>query len=274
MRSILFLITRYYTLMLFLIMEIIAVSAVVRSHQYQEVRFFNTSSRITGKLLGYVNSVQTFINLGKNNKLLVEENTRLKQQLLYQQQFAADTSLPRRSEQYAFEYIPARIVNNSISKNINYITFNKGSKDGVEKGLGVVSANGVVGIITNVSEDFSLALSVISIKTAIGVRHRNTNALGSLRWDGSDPYTLQVDNLSKTLPIKVKDTIVTAGFSSIFPPDLPVAVVKAIEPDPSSSFFHCDVRLTSPIHRLSYAYIVKNQKKKQIDQLESQAVHE
>lgn len=274
MRSILFLITRYYTLLLFLLLEAFAVSAVVRSHQYQEVKFLNTSGRFTGVVLGYVNSVHTFINLGRNNKLLLEENRLLKEQLTYQHRYPADTSLPESSDAFTFEYIPAHIVNNSISKNINYMTLNKGLRDGVQKGLGVVSSNGVAGIVTNVSEEFSLAMSVISIKTAIGVRHRRTNALGSLRWNGADPFTLQVDNLSKTLPVKAGDTIVTAGFSSIFPPDLPVARVLRVEPDPSSSFYQCDVKLTSPVNRLSYVYIVKNKKKKQIDQLESSAANE
>jgi rod shape-determining protein MreC len=274
MRSIYYLFPRFYVLIIFVLLEIFALTLVFKSHKYQEVRFLNTSNAVAGKTLGLVNSFYTFINLGENNKALMEENVRLKAQIQYQNTYVVDSSLPKNSEQYSFEYIPAKIVNNSINKNINYITLNKGSKDGVQKGLGVISSNGVVGVITNVSENFSLVMSVISIKSLIGVRHKGTNALGNLRWNGEDPYTLQVDNLSKTLPIKKNDTIVTAGFSSLFPPDIVVAKVKKLKPEESTSFYEMDVQLTNNINSLSYVYVVKNSKKKEIDDLESQAANE
>lgn len=274
MRSIYYLFSRFYVLITFVLLEIFALTLVFKTHKYQEVEVLNTSNAIAGKTLGLVNSFYTFINLGENNKALLEENVRLKSQIKYQNTYLPDSSLPKNSEQYSFDYIPAKIVNNSINKNINYITLNKGSKDGVQKGLGVISSNGVVGVVTNVSDNFSLVMSVISIKSLIGVRHKLTNALGNLRWNGDDPYTLQVDNLSKTLPIKKGDTIVTAGFSSLFPPDIVVAKVKRLKPEESTSFFEMDVQLTNNINSLSYVYIVKNSRKKEIDDLESHATNE
>jgi rod shape-determining protein MreC len=256
------------------LLEIYALTLIYKSHKYQEVRFFNTSNALTGTVLGYVNGFNTFIHLGTTNKALAEENTRLKMMLEYQDKYPADTSLPLRSPVYSFSYVPAKIVNNTISRSINYITLDKGSKDGIQKGFGVVSSNGVVGIITNVSENFSLAMSVISVKTLISVRHKITNALGNLRWNGDDAYTLQVEGLSKTLPIKKNDTIVTAGFSSIFPPDIVVATVKKLEPDESTSFYDMNVRLTNDINKLSFVYIVKNEKKKELDSLQTQMINE
>ena len=274
MRSIYYLISRFHVLILFVLLEIFALSLVFKSHKYQEVKFLNTSNAFAGNILGYVNSFYSFIHLGTNNKALIEENVRLKAQIRYQNNYTYDSTLPKNSEQYTFEYIPAKIVNNSINKNINYITLNKGSKDGIEKGLGVVSSNGVVGVITNISENFSLVMSVISIKSLIGVKHKNTNALGNLRWNGNNPYVLQVDNLSKTLPVKINDTIVTAGFSSLFPPDIVVAKVKRLKPEESTSFYEMDVQLTNNINSLSYVYVVKNSKKKEIDALQSQVANE
>lgn len=274
MRSIYYLLTRFYVLIIFVLLEIFALSLVFKSHKYQEVRFLNTSGAFTGTIMEYVNGINTFIHLGTNNKILLEENTQLRRQLAYQNKYPSDSSLPKNSSTYRFDYIPAKIVNNTINKSINYITIDKGSVDGVQKGLGVVSSNGVVGIVTNVSEHFSLIMSVISVKTLIGVRHKNTNALGNLRWNGDDPFTLQVDGLSKTLPIKKNDTIVTAGFSSIFPPDINVAIVKKLEPDESTSFYIMNVKLTNDISSLSYVYVVKNEKKKELDALESQASNE
>ena len=274
MRSIYYLFTRFYVAILFVLLEIFALSLVFKSHKYQEVRFLNTSGNFTGTVLEYVNGINTFIHSGKNNEILLEENTQLKKLIAYQNQYPGDSSLPRNSSTYHFDYIPAKIVNNTISKSINYITIDKGSKEGIQKGLGVVSSNGVVGIVTNVSENFSLIMSVVSVKSLIGVRHKNTNALGNLRWNGEDPYTLQIDGLSKTLPIKKNDTILTAGFSSIFPPNIVVATVKNLEADESTSFYNMNVRLTNNINTLSYVYVVKNEKKKELDSLQMQMINE
>ena len=114
----------------------------------------------------------------------------------------------------------------------------------------------------------------MSVKSLIGVRHKKTNALGNLRWNGEYPYTLQIDGLSKTLPIKKNDTILTAGFSSIFPPEIVVAIVKQLEPDESTSFYNMDVGLTNNINTLSYVYVVKNEKKKELDSLQIQMINE
>ena len=268
MRSIYYLISRFYVLILFVLLEFFALSLIFKSHKYQEVKFLNTSNSVVGTLLSYVNGFNTFIHLGTNNKALVEENALLKKQLKFQNQYPSDSGLPKNSDLYTFDYVVAKIENNSINKNINYITINKGSKDGLQKGLGVISSNGVVGFITNVSENFSLVMSVISIKSLVGVRHKNSNALGNLRWNGNDPYTLQIDGFSKTLPVKKNDTIVTAGFSSIFPPDLIVAIVKDVKPDEGSSFYDINVHLTNNISSLSYVYVVKNNKKNELDSLQ------
>lgn len=268
MRGIYYLISRFYVLILFVLMEIFALTLIYKSHKYQEVKFLNTSNAVSGKLLSYVNSVENFIHLGANNKALAEENIRLKRLVEYQNNYPADSGLPSSSDMYRYDYISAKIINNTINKNINFITIDKGSKDNIQKGFGVISSNGVVGIVTNVSENFSLIKSVISVNTLISVRHKNTNALGNLRWNGENPFVLQIDGISKTLPIKKNDTIITAGFSSIFPPDIPVAIVKKVAPDLSTGFFDMDVELTNNINSLSYVYIVKNDKKKELDSLQ------
>lgn len=268
MRGIYFLITRFYVLILFVVFEIFALSLIYKSHKYQEIKFLNTSNYVSGTFLGYINNIESFFHLNSNNKVLAEENIRLKKQIEYQNLYLSDSALPKSSDLYKFDYISAKIINNTINKNINYITIDKGRKDNVEKGLGVISSNGVVGVVTNVSENYSLVMSVISVKSLISVRHQKTNALGNLRWNGESPFILQVDGFSKTLPIKKNDTITTAGFSSIFPPDIPVAIVKKIEPDESTSFYIMDVTLTNNINSLSYVYVVKNEKKKELDSLQ------
>jgi rod shape-determining protein MreC len=268
MRSIIFLITRFHALIIFIILEIFSLSIVIQSNNYQEIKYFNTSNSISGTIFNVTSTITNFIFASKNNKKLIEENIRLKEALKYQHKYyKIDSSLPLYSETYSFKYISARIINNSIDNNINYITLNKGKKEGIKNGYGVISSNGIVGIVTNVTENYSLVMSIISTKSRIGVRHKKTNAIGSLFWDGNNPFILNVDNFSKTLPIKKGDTIVTAGFSSIFPPELPVAIVKQTEPNPISSFYICDVKLTNSLSSLTDVYIVINESKAELDTL-------
>jgi len=267
MRNILFLITKFHTLIVFVILEIVALSYVFKSNHYQEVKYVNTSNFIIANILEVSNGVLNFINAPKNNKILINENARLLSLLQYQDRYKEDTLLPLISSSYTYSYIPAKVINNSINKNNNYITL-KGAKDNIKNGYGVISSDGIVGIVVNTTEHFSLVMSVISTKTMISVRHKNTAAIGSLFWNGNNPFELNVDNFSKTLPLKINDTIVTAGFSSIFPPDLPVAIIKKLEPNPTSSFFICDVRLTNAIPSLTDVYIVVNKNIEEIKTLE------
>ncbi len=274
MRSIYYLFSRFYVAILFVLIEIFALSLIFKSNKYQEVKILNTTNTFTATVLEYVNGAYSFIHLGTNNKILAEENTQLKKLIEYQNKYPIDSSLPKYSSIYHFDYISAKIVNNTIVKSINYITIDKGSKEGIQKGQGVISSKGVVGIVINVSENFSVIMSVISVKSLISVRHKNTNALGNLRWNGEDPYTLQIEGLSKTLTIKKNDTILTAGFSSIFPPNIIVATVKKLNPEESTSFYYMNVRLTNDINSLSYVYVVKNEKKKELDSLQIQMLNE
>lgn len=273
MQSILYLISRFHVFLIFLILEIIALYFVVNSNNYQEVKYVNTSNAIAGFTLNITNSIKNYIFIVKNNKYLVEENARLKKQIQYQYHYQqADSTLPTQSEDYTFEYIPAKIINNSINNSINYITLNRGKKHGIKNGYGVVSSNGIVGIITNTTENYALVMSIISTKTRIGVRHKATKAIGNLTWNGNNPFKLNIENLNKTLPIKQGDTIITAGFSSIFPPDLPVAIVKKVEANPVSSFYVCDVKLTNKIYSLTDVYVVINKEKEELDTLSNSII--
>ncbi|HNF49889.1 MAG TPA: rod shape-determining protein MreC [Chitinophagales bacterium] len=268
MRGIIYLFTRFHVLLLFLVLEIFALSLVFKSHKYQEVALLNTSNSISGKFLSWSNSISSFVNSGKNNKILSAENARLRSQIIYQDKYIKDTVLPLESDLYTYNYIPAKIVNNTVNKSYNYITINKGSDDGLHKGNGVVSSNGVVGVVTNLSAHYALVMSVISKKSFVSVRHKNSNALGNLDWSGKNPFVLEVRNMSKTIPIKKNDTIVTAGFSSIFPPDLMVGTVMEFKPDNSTGFLDIKIKPSNDIPSLSYVYIVKNTKKNELDSLQ------
>lgn len=237
---------------------------------YQDSVLGNTSAQISGKIYTVRNNVVEYFGLREENERLASENAYFLSLIQSEDSIAIDTTLPLYSETFSFQYIPAKVIDNSVTESINYIMLNKGSKSGVEKGQGVITGQGVVGIVTHTSEDYSMAMSVVSTKSRISVKHEQTGALGNLTWNGASPWVLSIDNVSKTNVIAVGDTFNTAGFSNFFPPSIPAAIVTSVEQDPSTSFLYIDASLSINIDKIDHVYIVKSKDKPQIDSLRSQ----
>lgn len=267
MRNLLYLISRFHLIMLLLILEGIAIVSLRNHYSYQDAMITTMSSNISGKIMTTRSDIMDYFRMKSENKRLAAENVALLEQIKYVSIYTNDTTLAKESEIATFTYIPAKIVDNSLTESVNYLMLNKGLADNVNKGQGVITLDGVVGIITHVSDNFALAMSVISTKSRISVKHKKLGAFGNLTWDGRDPFTLSIDNVSKTNPVAVGDTFVTAGYSSFFPPDIPVAIVKKIEQDPSTSFLYIDAKLSNRIDKIDYVYIVQSKDKPQIDSL-------
>jgi rod shape-determining protein MreC len=267
MRNIVLLFSRYHVLLLFLLLEIIAIKLIGNSHKYQEIKMANASNVVTGNWYSFTNKFYKYFSLSYENEKLAQENIDLRKKLLIVNNYASDSLLPSYRDSVSYDYIPAKIIDNSLNKSINYITLNKGKNEGIEKGMGVLTGTGIFGIITNVSSNYSLAMSVISTKSMISVKHSKSNAFGNLTWSGKNPFLLHIENISKTVPVKVLDTFVTTGFSTFFPPDIPAAIVKSVSTDPSTGFLDIKVILSNNIDKITNVYIVKHSERKEIDSL-------
>lgn len=267
MRNIIYLLTKFHLLLLFLILEGISISALRKHYSYQDAAITSISGGISGKVNIVRSDIADYFRMKSENERLAKENADLLAQIQYNITYKKDSTLPVSSEALTFEYFPAKVVSSDITRSVNYLMLNKGAGDNIQKGQGVIVNNGVVGIITDVSKDFSLAMSVLSVKSQISVKHKKSGIIGNLKWDGLDPFTLMVENVSRTTKVAVGDTFITTGFSNFFPPDIPVAVVKKVDQDPSTSFHFIDVKLTNRLDKIDYVYIVKNEDKPQIDSL-------
>lgn len=267
MRNIVFLLERFHLILLLLLLEGFAVFSLRKHYEYQDARVTSMSSSISGKVFTIRSGIYDYFGMKAENRRLSEENAMLLAKLEYVSQYPRDSTLPIESEVSTFQYKSAKIIENNITESINYIMLDKGVKDMINKGQGVITSNGVIGVITHVSENFSLAMSVISTKSRIGVRHKNSGALGNLTWDGINPFILSVDNVSKTNLVAVGDTFVTAGYSNFFPPNIPTAIVTSVETDPSTSFLYIDVKLSNAIDKVDYVFVVQSEDKPEIDSL-------
>lgn len=219
-----------------------------------------------------VDQLGDYLELEAQNDSLARENARLMNILINQKQQSSRAQLNLDSTiRTQYEFIPAEICNKTLRLRNNMMTLCVGSKDGVQPRMGVVSAQGIVGVITNVSDHYSQVIPVVNSHSRISAAIKGSNYFGSLRWMDSDPQIMQLEDIPKHAPISVGDTVITSGYSSIFPKDLEVGRVTTFEVERGSSNYSIDVRLFNDLYNLSYVYVIKNRLQEEQRTLENSA---
>ncbi|NJN33311.1 MAG: rod shape-determining protein MreC [Saprospiraceae bacterium] len=159
-----------------------------------------------------------------------------------------------------FSYVAASVINNSIARRENYMTLNRGKKHGIEPGMGVVSSNGVVGIVRNVTEHYAQVMSILNEQINVSAMIRRTRYFGSLKWsiDRPNPKYMRLESIPKHAELVVGDTVMTSGFSDIFPGELRIGRVENFKIENGSNFYTIDVALDNDIANIQYVYVVKS----------------
>lgn len=250
---------------LFLFYLIISLSFLFQSNAYQRSFYLNTSNRIVGNTLAVSGNIKSYWDLGSVNQALSSQNAQLEKKVLeLEDQLKAvksalmDTTYADTLLRVKYDYIPAQVVNNSINQLQNYITINRGSKDGVRKDMGVVDHNGIVGIVSAVSDHFSVVISVLNTKLRLSGKIKSTDFFGSLTWDGLSPKQILLEELPRHVIYKEGDTIVTSGFSTVFPEGITVGKIETSEKQTNDNFYRLKVKLATDFYRLRDVRIIKN----------------
>lgn len=267
MVNLLYFLTRYGSLLTFLLLELLSLYLIVRYNQTQRDIYFNSSRHYSGVLLEKTNQLTHFASLQKVADSLAFENAQLYNRLY--NQFSTQTLPVMEDTQLTtFSFLPARIIKNSIHLPNNNLTLNKGENDGVLEGMGVMLPNGVLGIVRSTTPRFSRVLSVLNSQSYISVSNERSGAFGSLTWDGRDPGILILEEVPKHLEVMEGDTIVTSGFSAIFPRGIPIGTVRQFEVPPGSSTYRIEVKMFADLSRTTQAYIIRNRHLDELQQLE------
>lgn len=242
------------TFVLFLLLFSYALSLTIQTNEYQRSKFLNSSNQITGSIYGMFHSITQYFNLKKENQILLEENSRLKIVVFNQEKAATvDTLL-----EYKYELQPSLIYKNSYSLPNNYLTLNKGKSDRIKEDDGVITSKGIVGVIDRTSKNYSRVLSILNTNSRINVKLKKTNYFGTLSWDGESPEITQLKDIQDLVKLSVGDTIVTSGYSSTFPPDIPVGSVESFRLNDTEDLYIIDVKLFNNMRNLEHIYIIKN----------------
>ncbi|MDB2493451.1 rod shape-determining protein MreC [Flavobacteriaceae bacterium] len=242
------------TFVLFLLLFSYALSLTIQTNEYQRSKFLNSSNQITGSIYGMFHSITQYFNLKKENQILLEENSRLKMAVFNQEKAApVDTLL-----EYKYELQPSLIYKNSYSLPNNYLTLNKGKSDRIKEDDGVITSKGIVGVIDRTSKNYSRVLSILNTNSRINVKLKKTNYFGTLSWDGESPEITQLKDIQDLVKLSVGDTIVTSGYSSTFPPGIPVGSVESFRLNDTEDLYIIDVKLFNNMRNLEHIYIIKN----------------
>ncbi|MBO4370309.1 MAG: rod shape-determining protein MreC [Paludibacteraceae bacterium] len=270
---------RFSALLLFIVLEIIAIVLMVNRNNYHLSMFMNSSNAVSGGFYQMSNGVTEYFGLRHKNEGLSDENNRLKnenQQLrkqlaayqsLKDKRAVADTLVPV-SEQYT--YIRAKVINNTVNNFQNYLTINKGLRDGIRPDMGVVCADGVVGIVMHASQHYSVVLSMLNPNSRISSRLDSCRNFGSVVWDGLNPDRCDLIEIPRHAKVHEGEKVITSGFSSIFPEGIPVGTVHSIELKPSDNFYNITIDLATDFRRLSYVEVIAYTHRDEMVELEKE----
>lgn len=274
MRNLLLLLSRYYHVFLFLLLEAVCFFLIFTYNPYQSTAFMNASNAIAGNFFETTSEYRSYFRLAEVNDSLQAENAQLRQQL-QESYYELDTTLTVQEDsllQQKYTYITARVINNSIEKGYNYLTLNKGSILGVTSEMGVISPDGVVGIVNAVSPHFSTAVSILHRDFSLSARIPAIGEIGSIRWDGQDPYHVVMRDVPLQANVEIGQEVVTSSYSTIFPEGVPIGTISAVEEPRSSNFYTIQIRLAANMRNLQRVYIINNLMKGEQDQLEEEVV--
>ncbi len=264
MQRIINFILRYRTTFLYGFLLFISLVFTIRSHSFHQSKYFNSSRWLSGSIYNTTTGITSYFNLNEENKRLADENEKLRSLLFNQAEDTLAAQYPRTD----FDVIQAKITKNSYASPRNYITINKGSKDGLAQDMGVITTKGILGIVENTSSNYATVQSILNTKSNINAKIKHTNYFGSLIWDANRYDVVQLIDIPRLVPVTVGDTIVTGAMSSIFPENIPIGVIRKYGLNEAQSFYNIDIQLFNDMANLKQIYVIKNRNRPELLELE------
>ncbi|HQT23878.1 MAG: rod shape-determining protein MreC [Sphingobacteriales bacterium 17-39-43] len=259
MRNLWLFISKYNAFFLLVIFFTISLILLINNNSYQRASVWNSSNQIVGTAYERVNEFSSYLVLGKTNDSLAAENARLRNLLKssYYDDSVKQITVKDSVLKQQYTYTVARVINNSVHQKNNYLTINRGSKHGIKKGMGVIASSGVVGIILNVSENFSTVRSLLHTETKISASVDGN--IGSLVWgEGNyDSRFALLKDIQSHLTIKKGARVITSEFS-LFPPGTNIGSVSESDTRDGNSALNIKVKLDTDFAKLQYVYVIIN----------------
>ncbi|QNF32933.1 rod shape-determining protein MreC [Adhaeribacter swui] len=290
MRNLFAFIYRYRAFLVFILLEIGSVYLIIRNNKYHNAAFFNSANFYAGQVLAFRSRIYDYFRLVQVNQTLVQENTQLRQQLYRFQTIRQHDSIPSFSDsvfiqtdsiptydslkiRLAHTYIPAKVINNSTRQLDNFITLNVGALDSIRPGMGVISAEGLIGRVKTVSAHFATVTSLLHSKMFVAAKIKSrlpgtNNTIGTVKWNGDNPQIGLLDYVPLDKKIVKGDTVISSGYNAVYPEGVMIGTIISASREPDKSFYTIKLKLAVDFTRLAYVYVVKNKYQAEQDSLQ------
>tara|TARA_B100001758_G_scaffold217676_1_gene204657 strand:+ start:30877 stop:31689 length:813 start_codon:yes stop_codon:yes gene_type:complete len=257
-------------LLLFILIEGLSITLLITNNSYQANKLIKFSTQYTSAIYYSTSSLYDYLALRETNEYLIKENAKIRS-LLQNEITFKDTSIIKNKK---FNYIAAKVINNSVQKRNNFITLNKGSKSGIKEGMGVITNEGVIGVVHSVSKNYSLIISLLHKKSATGIFLKKNMHTGILKWKGFNYKIATINDLPSHIPLNIGDTIITNSYSNIYPEGVNIGSISSFKKNNEDGFYTVNVNLFEDFNNLRYVYIVHSPQSNEQLQLEQITRHE
>lgn len=258
MQNLLKILLRYSNFLVFIAMEVVAFLLISFNNAYPRSSMLSTANDVVAWQNEQISNICGYFSLRSQNEQLAAENAALRNQIC---------SMDSAQNGYAMHYSTAKVVQMTTDELHNYLTINRGEKDGIRRGQGVRNAEGAVGIVRTVGRNYSVVLPIINTHTHLSCRFSKNDYIGILQWDGKDSRFAQLTDVAAHMVVNPGDTIITSGLSPVFPEGIPVGIVENSVLKEGDSYHTIQVRLHTNFKRLKYVELVQNAHQAELEEL-------
>ena len=263
MRNLLNFLMKYNYWFLFLLLEVASFVLLFRFNRYQQSVYFTSANGVAGAIYGVAGSVSSYFHLKTVNADLLERNVWLERKVeVLEKAFAEqgpDSVMLHSLENLVsakYEVYRATVIKNSLNRVDNYLTLDKGSVDSIRPEMGVVDANGVVGIVYKTSPHYSLVISLLNSKSNLSCKISGSGYFGYLHWKGTDAQYAYLRDLPRHAEFSVGDTVVTSGYSAVFPEGVMVGTVDEMTDSHDGLSYRVKVKLATDFGKVTQVCII------------------
>ena len=270
MKNLFAFVVKHNFIFIFLFLEVLCVWLMVHNGGYQGSHVLNSSNRVVANVYETAAETREYFSLKAENDKLARENAVLRSFLTQNYAIIPTREYKRNDTLYKqqYSYVNAKVVNSTVNRRRNFLTINVGSKSGIGQDMGIASSEGIVGIVTDVSPNFSSAMSLLHKDLKINCQLKKDRSYGPLIWDGEDYRYCLLTDIPTHSKIEKGDTVVTSQLSGIFPEGIMVGTVENYARKNNESFYTVKVRLSADLKKVNHVYIIKNSLKAERDSLE------
>lgn len=254
----------------FLFLEIICFFIMVKNNGYQGSSILNSSNKVSAKIYEVEASTKEYLLLKDENERLAKMNTFLLNRIKLGYSAIPLKSYKKNDTLYKqeYEFMSGKVINSSVNKRNNYLTLNVGEAQGITHDMAVITSDGIIGIVKDISENFASAMSILHKDVRVNCQLKKDGTYGPLIWDGIDYRFSNLTDIPTHAKIKKGDTVITSSLSGIFPEGIMVGTVESYEQRPNESFYTVKVKLSADLKKVNHVSIIKYNYKTERDSLE------